>query len=290
MTGDGGDTGMTASLKITPSGAALGARVEGADLTRPLDADTVAAIREAWLEHLVLAFPGQKMSHDDLERFTGYFGPFGDDPFIAPLPDRPHIIEVKREAHEKASVFAAAWHSDWSFQDTPPAATILHSKTIPPVGGDTLFCNGYAAYDALSDSTKARIEGLQAVHSAGFAYAPDGVYGEGDGADRSMTIRPDESARAARLHPVVRIHPETGRKTLFVNPGYVRTIDGLSEEDAFLLLIELYQAAHDERFVYRHKWEPDMLVMWDNRCTQHMATGGYDGHARLLHRTTVAGP
>jgi taurine dioxygenase len=279
-----------ADIHVTPSGAALGASVTGVDLTQPLAPGTVAAIRAAWLEHLVLAFPGQKMSHDDLERFTLYFGPFGDDPFIAPLPDRPRIIEVKREAHEKASVFAAAWHSDWSFQDTPPAATILHSKIIPPVGGDTLFCNGYAAYEALSDATKARIEGLQAVHSAALAYAPDGVYGAMDGPDRSMTIRPDERARAARLHPVVKIHPETGRKTLFVNPGYVRTIEGLSDEEAFFLLIELYQAAHDDSVVYRHVWGPDMLLMWDNRCTQHMATGGYDGHARLLHRTTVAGP
>ncbi|MCC5996062.1 MAG: TauD/TfdA family dioxygenase [Oceanicaulis sp.] len=277
-------------ITVTPSGASLGARVTGVDLTRPLAPETVRAIREAWLEHLVLAFPDQPMDHDDLERFTLYFVPFGEDPFIAPLPDRPRIIEVKREAHEKASVFAAAWHSDWSFQKTPPAATILHSKVIPPVGGDTLFCNGYAAYDALPEATKARIEGLQAVHSAGLAYAPDGVYGAMDAPDRSMTIRPDERARETRLHPVVRVHPETGRKALFVNPGYVRTIDGLSDEEAFLLLIELYQAAHDESVVYRHVWEPDMLLMWDNRCTQHMATGGYDGHARLLHRTTIAGP
>lgn len=277
-------------LTVTPTGAALGAEVTGVDLSKPLDAATVAAIRAAWLEHLVLAFPDQPMSHADLERFTRYFGPFGDDPFIAPLPDHPHIIEVRREADEKASVFAAAWHSDWSFQSTPPAATILHGKVIPPAGGDTLFCNGYAAYDALPDATKARIEGLNAIHSAALAYAPDGVYGETDGADRSMTIRPDQTAYNTTRHPIVRRHAETGRKTLFVNPGYVKTIDGLSDEEAFLLLVELYQTAHDDRFVYRHKWRPDMLLMWDNRCTQHMATGGYDGHARLLHRTTVAGP
>ena len=277
-------------LRVTASGAALGASVTGPDLSRPLDAATIEAIRTAWLEHLVLAFPGQPMSHDDLERFTRYFGAFGEDPFIAPLPDRPHIIEVKREAGETASVFAAAWHSDWSFQEVPPAATLLHAKTIPPVGGDTLFCNMYRAYDALSDATKARIEGLNAVHSAGLAYAPDGVYGDADGSDRSMTIRPDPRAHAVQSHPVVKTHPETGRKALFVNPGYVRTLEGLSDEEAFLLLVELYEACHAEANVYRHVWEPDMLLMWDNRCTQHMATGGYDGHARLLHRTTVAGP
>jgi taurine dioxygenase len=279
-----------ADITVTPSGSALGARVTGVDLSAPLDAATVAAIRAAWLEHLVLAFPGQPMDHDALERFTGYFGAFGDDPFIAPLPGRPHIIEVKRAANEKASVFAAAWHSDWSFQDTPPAATILHSKVIPPVGGDTLFCNMYRAYEALSDETKARIETLKAVHSAGLAYAPDGVYGETDGPDRSMTIRADKRAHARKTHKIVTTHRETGRKALFVNPGYVRTIEGVSDEEAFLLLIELYEACHAETNIYRHNWEPDMVLMWDNRCTQHMATGGYDGHARLLHRTTVAGP
>lgn len=279
-----------AQIKVRPTGKALGAEVTGVKLSDPLSADTIAEIRSAWLDHLVLSFPDQPMTHDDLERFTRYFGDFGEDPFIAPLPDRPHIIEVKRGADEKASVFAAAWHSDWSFQDTPPAATILHSKIIPPVGGDTLFCNQYAAYEALKDETKARIEGLSAVHSAGHAYAPDGVYGENDGPDRTMTIRPDQRAHATKLHPIVRRHPETGRKALFVNPGYVRTIHGVSDEEAFTLLVEMYEACHAGSNVYAHKWRPDMLVMWDNRCTQHMATGGYDGHDRLLHRTTVAGP
>ena len=277
-------------ITVTPSGAALGATVTGVDFSKALEPGTIAAIRAAWLEHLVLAFPDQPMSHDDLERFTRYFGPFGEDPFIAPLPSRPHIIEVKREADEKASVFAAVWHSDWSFQETPPAGTVLHSKIIPPVGGDTLFCNNYAAYDALSEETKARIENLQAIHSASLGYAPDGAYGDNDGEDRSMTIIADDSANRTRLHPVVRTHPETGRKCLFVNPAYVRSLDGVSDEDAFLILVELYGACHDEDNVYAHRWAPDMLVMWDNRCTQHMATGGYEGHARLLHRTTIAGP
>ncbi|MEO1040414.1 MAG: TauD/TfdA family dioxygenase [Pseudomonadota bacterium] len=277
-------------ITVTPSGAALGASVTGVDLSAPLSAETVAAIRTAWLEHLVLAFPGQPMSHEDLERFTQYFGPFGHDPFIAALPDHSHIIEVRRKADEKASVFAAAWHSDWSFQPVPPAGTVLHAKTIPPTGGDTLFCNGYLAFDRLNAETRERVRSLKAVHSAALAYAPDGVYGKDDGADRSMTIIASEAARDTHAHPIVRTHPETGRETLFVNPGYVRGVEGLSDLDAFVLLVELYETAHAEPLVYRHQWEPDMLVMWDNRCTQHMATGGYDGHARLLHRTTIAGP
>lgn len=277
-------------ITVTPSGAALGARITGVDLSKPLEQDTVRAIRRAWLDHLVLAFPNQPMSHDDLERFSQYFGPFGEDPFIAPLPERPHIIEVRREADEKASVFAAVWHSDWSFQETPPAATILHGKVIPPVGGDTLFCNQYRAYEALKPETKARLEGLEAIHSANLGYAPDGAYGDNDGPDRSMTIIAHESANGTQTHPIVKRHRETGRTALFINPAYVRTIDGLGDEEAFFLLVELYEACHAPDNVYAQAWEPDMLVMWDNRCTQHMATGGYEGHARLLHRTTVAGP
>jgi len=151
---------------------------------------------------------------------------------------------VKRAANEKASVFAAAWHSDWSFQDTPPAGTILHSKITPPTGGDTLFCNGYAAYEALSDEMKARIEGLEAIHSAALAYAPDGVYGANDGKDRSMTIKASDDARHTKTHPIVRVHPETGRKALFINPGYVKTVKGLTDEEAFFLLVELYGVTH----------------------------------------------
>lgn len=277
-------------ITVTPSGAALGARITGVDLSKPLNEATIAAIRTAWLDHLVLAFPDQPMSHRDLERFSTYFGEFGEDPFIAPLHDRPHIIEVRREADEKSSVFAAAWHSDWSFQETPPAATILHGKLIPPVGGDTLFCNQYRAYETLKSETQARLRGLKAIHSASLGYAPDGAYGDNDGSDRSMTIIASETAYKTQAHPIVKPHPETGRPALFVNPAYVRTIEGLSDEDAFFLLVELYEACHAPDNVYAQSWEPDMLVMWDNRCTQHMATGGYDGHARLLHRTTVAGP
>ncbi len=136
-------------LQIEPSGQACGATVTGVDLTKDLDPATIGAIRAAWLEHLVLSFPDQPMSDDDLERFTLYFGPFGHDPYIAPIEGRDHIIAVKRKADETAPIFAETWHSDWSFQETPPAGTCLFGITIPPVGGDTLFANqqkGLARY------------------------------------------------------------------------------------------------------------------------------------------------
>jgi len=275
-------------MDIQPSGQSCGATVRGVDLTAPLSGEDIAAIRAAWLAHQVLAFPDQPLDDDGLERFSQTLGPFGEDPFIAPIPGRKHIIAVKREADETSPIFAETWHSDWSFLASPPSATLLHGRIIPPVGGDTLFANQYAAYEALDADTKAEIEGMHGVHSAARGYAPDGSYGDKD-VGRSMDIRPSEAARATRTHPVVRVHPETGRKALFVNPGYTQAIAGMSEEAGWALLLRLFKHQAQPAFVYRHHWAQNMLLMWDNRCLTHMATGGYQGHARLLHRTTVAG-
>ncbi|MGI9361117.1 MAG: TauD/TfdA dioxygenase family protein [Parasphingorhabdus sp.] len=272
---------------VTPSGQSCGAAVTGIDLSRPLGDEQVAEIRAAWLEHHVLSFPGQHLSDDDLERFTLYFGDFGQDPFFAPIEGREHIAAIRRDADETSPLFAENWHSDWSFQEHPPAGTCLLGITIPPVGGDTLFANQHAALDAMPPEMRARYEGLTAIHSAMLAYAPDGAYGEKD-AGRSMAIRPDETARETQLHSLVREHPETGRPGLFSCMGYIIGFDGMAQEDALPLLQELYVWQSRDEFVYRHKWEPDMLIMWDNRSVLHCATGGYEGHDRLLHRTTIA--
>jgi taurine dioxygenase len=272
---------------ITPSGQACGARVTGVDLTRPLAPETIADIRAAWLDHHVLAFPDQRMSDDDLERFTGYFGGFGDDPFIKPIPGRKHIIAVKRRADETAPLFAENWHSDWSFQARPPAGTCLFGLTIPPVGGNTHFANQHAALDAMPDALRARIEGKMAIHSARGGYAPSGMYGTRD-AGRSMDIRSGEEALATQTHPIIRKHPETGREGLFGCAGYIIGIEDMDDAEALPLLYELVQWQGSEPFRYSHQWEANTLVMWDNRSVLHRATGGYDGHDRLLHRTTIA--
>lgn len=274
------------SLEITPSGEACGASIRGVDLSRPLDADTVGAIRAAWLEHHVLAFPDQSLSDDDLERFTLYFGPFGEDPYIAPIPGRDHIIAVKREADETGPIFAETWHSDWSFQAHPPAGTCLYAITIPPVGGDTLFANQHKALDDMPADLRNRLEGKLAVHSARGGYAREGLYGDGD-EGRSMDIRPSDDAQATQLHPIIRRHPETGREGLFSTAGYIIAIDGLPEEESAELLGEMYRWQTRPEFQYRHKWDEGTLLTWDNRSVLHMATGGYQGHARLLHRTTI---
>lgn len=279
-----GDTGII----VEPSGQVCGARVTGVDLSSPLDAAAVADIRTAWLEHHVLAFPEQSMSDDDLERFTQYFGPFGDDPFIAPIEGREHVIAIRRSADETASLFAENWHTDWSFQARPPAGTCLYGITIPPVGGDTLYADQHAALDAMPADLRSRLEGRMAIHSARGGYAPSGMYGEADQhTDRSMDIRPSDTAMATQLHPIVREHPETGRLGLFGCIGYIIGIEGVSEDESRELLFEMYQWQTRDEFVYHHRWEPGMLVMWDNRSVLHRATGGYDGHDRLLHRTTI---
>jgi len=279
------------ALDITPSGQACGAHVTGVDLTEPLSPETVAAIRAAWLEHHVLAFPDQAMSDDDLERFTGYFGGFGEDPFIRPIRGRANIIAVKRRADETAPLFAENWHSDWSFQSHPPAGTCLFGITIPPIGGNTEFANQHAALAAMPGDLRARIEGKMAIHSARGGYAPSGMYGARDpkgAGGRSMDIRSSDEAMATQLHPFIRSHPETGSEGLFGCAGYIIGIEGMEAAEALPLLTKLLEWQGSEAFRYSHRWEPNMLVMWDNRSVLHRATGGYDGHDRLLHRTTIA--
>lgn len=276
-------------LDVVPTGQACGAIVRGVDLTGAMDGSTVAALRAAWLEHHVLVFPEQPIDDDDLERFTLAFGGFGDDPYIAPIPGREHVIAVRRAADETSPLFAENWHSDWSFQAKPPAGTCLRSVVVPPTGGNTLFANQHAAFEAMSTEMRSRFEGLTAIHSARGGYAPSGFYGDRDTeADRSMDIRPSESAMATQLHPLVRAHPETGRLGFFSCLGYIIGLEGVPDDRARELLTELFEWQGRDEFVYRHVWEPDMLVMWDNRSVLHKATGGYEGFERVLHRTTIA--
>ena len=231
----------------------------------------------------------QSMSDDDLERFTLCFGDFGDDPFIAPITGRNNIVAVKRTADEKVPIFADNWHTDWSFQKNPPAGTCLFGIEIPPVGGDTLFANQHKALDEIPADLRSKLDGKLAIHSAALPYSPSGGYGDKDREmGRSMDIRASDEALAKQLHPIIRNHPETGREGIFGTFGYIIGIDGMENQEAMKLLLELAGWQGQEQFQYQHKWKKDMLVMWDNRSVLHKATGGYQGHDRLLHRTTIA--
>jgi taurine dioxygenase len=274
------------TLRIEPSGHSCGALIHGVDLTQPLSSADANSIRDIWLKYQVIGIGDQNLDIAGMERFAALLGPDGEDPFIAPIAGHPRVVEVRREAHETTPVFAEAWHSDWSFLNVPPAGTLLYGKVIPPMGGDTLFANQYAAYEALSDAMKARIDPLKAIHSARRSYAPTGVYGERD-RGRSMAIRYSERAMATQSHPLVRRHPETGRPALFINLGYTIGIEGMSESDSNALLTELFAHQVNPEFVYRHRWSAGLLTLWDNRCVLHTATGGYQGHQRLLWRITI---
>lgn len=277
---------MTINVRPNPGG--FGAAITGVDLGQPLSDREVAHIRAAWLDHQVVFFPDQPMSHEDLERFTRYLGDWGHDPYVAPVEGHPHVLEIRRNPDEPVAPFGGAWHSDWSFQECPPSATILHGKVIPPVGGDTWYADGYAAYEALPAAERAELEDMTALHSARRPYSHEG-YKAGRGDERSMRILPSDDAYHVQEHPLVRTHPETGRKVLWINAVYTIGIKDMPEAEATALLKRLCGHATEPRFVYKHKWASDMLTMWDNRSVQHCAQGGYDGHLRVMHRTTVAG-
>lgn len=195
---------------------------------------------------------------------------------------------MQRAATETSPIFAEVWHTDWSFQQTPPAGTCLYGITIPPNGGDTLFADQHQACESMPNELRRQLLGKQAIHSATLGYSPQGAYGDGDAADRSMDIRPSKAANDTQLHPILRPHPETGEPTVYGTAGYIIGIEGMPQEESITLLFKLQEWQSQQQFVYRHKWQKNMLVMWDNRSVLHKATGGYEGHARLLHRTTIA--
>jgi taurine dioxygenase len=273
-------------ISVEPSGGVCGATIHGIDLSTDLSAETVGEIRSIWLEHLVVAFADQQLSLEQFEQVALHFGDFGQDPYFKGLEGHPHVAEVKREADEQTPLFAEGWHSDWSFLSTPPSGTLLYGRIIPPIGGDTLYANQYAAYDALDATMKTKLDGLQGIHSARRGYSKAGQYGEKD-VGRSMAIVYSDDALATQNHPLVQLHPETGRPALFLSPGYTIGIEGLAEEESQELLLFLYAHQAKEQFIYRHRWQENMLTMWDNRAVIHAATGGYQGHRRLLQRITI---
>ena len=254
-----------------------------ADLTR----ENISFLRSKWVEYGLIVFPKLPLSHDEFKDFALSFGDFGDDPFISSLPDYPNIAEIKRSANEKATPFGGTWHSDWSFMKKPPSATLLHSKIIPPVGGNTLFANTERSFAALPEEMKNKLRNLKVIHSAKIPYADDGFYAL-EKEERSMKILPSKEAKATFSHPMVKIHPETNKECLFINPVYTINVEGFSEDESQQLLWELYEHMIKDQFVYEHVWNDDMLIMWDNRTVMHQATGGYDGYDRLLHRITLA--
>ncbi len=275
-------------MRVSENLSKNGIGVEVTDFSlSDLTEENISFLRSKWVEYGLIVFPELPLSHDEFKDFALSFGDFGDDPFISSLPDYPNIAEIKRSANEKATPFGGTWHSDWSFMKKPPSATLLHSKIIPPVGGNTLFANTERSFAALPEEMKNKLRNLKVIHSAKIPYADDGFYAL-EKEERSMKILPSKEAKATYSHPMVKIHPETNKECLFINPVYTINVEGFSEDESQQLLWELYEHMIKDQFVYEHVWNDDMLIMWDNRTVMHQATGGYDGYDRLLHRITLA--
>lgn len=277
------------SIDLKSTSGCCGAVVSGIDLSQPLSEDLIGALRQHWVDNKVLIFPKQTLTPDQLVQFSLQFGEIGEDPFFGHIDEHEQVAAIQRRADETTPIFAEIFHTDWSFLKVPPAGTALYGITIPPHGGNTLFADQVAAYEALPDSLRTRIEDLIAIHSAELGYAPDGAYGDNDqSSGRSMKIVTSERARETCEHPLVRTHRETGKKALFSSAAYIKGFVGMDKSESDALLLELYGHQTKPDFLYSHPWERGMVVMWDNRSLLHAATGGYDGYDRLLHRTTIS--
>ena len=274
---------MSASFKVEPIAGALGAEIHGVDLARDLSEQTVAAIRRAWLEHLVLFFRDQDLPPARFLAFARRFGEPIEYPFVKGLDEAPEIIPVLKLESERVN-FGGIWHSDTAYLAVPPMASMLVAREVPPAGGDTEFANMYLAYETLSDGMKRLLQGLVAVNSSAAADV-----------SRTREDRLKDSARAdarkeySAVHPVVRVHPETGRRALYVNVAHTVRFEGMTEEESAPILRYLYRHQVRPELTCRFRWRPGSLAFWDNRCAQHNAINDYQGHRRLLHRITLAG-
>lgn len=281
--------GDFAHIEVRPIAGALGADVGGVDLCRPLDDSTFAEILEAFHRYQVIFFHGQSLTPEQHLALSRRFGPLSRSPYIKHMDEYPDIIAVLKEADErKISTFGNAWHSDFSFLEEPPMGSLLYARDVPDHGGDTLFADMYAAYEALSPGLRRMLDGLKAIHT-GKPYGVGGVPADLR-VSRSIGIeRNNREADREVAHPVVRVHPATGRKALFVNAIYTTRFQDMTAAESRPLLDFLFAHATQPEFTCRLRWRPGDLAVWDNRCTLHYAVNDYDGQRRLMHRTTIKG-
>jgi len=268
-------------IGVRPIAGALGAEIEGVDISRPLPNDVVAEIRRAFLDFLVIFVRGQKLTPHEQLAFAQRFGEPMEYPQLRGLPECPLITPVVKLEHERVN-FGGVWHSDTSYLERPPMASMLYALETPPYGGDTLFANQYLAYETLSEGYRKMLDGLVGVNSSLKADASR---------TREDRLRAAGAERKALVagHPVVRTHPETGRKALYANIGHTTHFKGLTEEESRPLLDHLFQHQVRPEFTCRFRWERGSLAFWDNRCTQHNPVNDYHGFRRVVHRVTLAG-
>ncbi len=275
-------------IVVTPLSSALGAEITGVDLSQPLDNRTAEAVHHAFLDHQVIFFHDQDITPDQHKDFARRFGPLNVHPYVKALDGHPEILEVLKDTGDSRN-FGGLWHIDLTFMEEPPLGSMIYALEVPEAGGDTLWASMYLAYERLSDGMKNLLDGLVGVHSAGPVYGPREIT-----ADRAIgtTIKLDqtEDALSDVEHPVVRIHPETGRKCLFLGGGsYLRRFKDMTEDESAPLIGYLNDFAVRPELTCRYRWQPGSFAFWDNRCTQHYALNDYHGERRLMHRVTIDG-
>lgn len=288
----------TKRIEVRPLAAAMGAEISGVSIPEITD-EAFAEVRQALFRHKMIYFRGQKLSHGEHEAFSKRFGNFAEDAYTSGIPGHPDVHPLIKEADDQSKmVFGEGWHTDSPFLPQPPAITILRSIEIPPFGGDTIWANTALAYATLSDAYRAMIAPLRvhfsirdvlrsAQEAVELRDSPIGKLA----ATREAGALSEDLQRKVRgsVHPMVRTHPETGEKALYVDGAYAVGIDGMTEEEAAPILGFLARYIVNHEFTCRLRWEPDMLVAWDNRLCVHQAFNDYQGYRRELYRTTVVG-
>ena len=274
---------MSQSLTIRRVAGALGAEITGVDLSQDLSDETIAAIRRAFVQHQVIFFRDQELTPAQQTALGARFGPLNVHPYVAGMPGQPEVMEIIKEPADKVN-FGGGWHSDMSFLERPAIGSILYALEVPEFGGDTLFASQAAAYDALSDGLKATLERLSAVHSASKEYSASGHSAR---KRTSMSVAEADGYVGEYVHPMVLVHPETGRKALYVNPAFTLRIDGWKPRESKALLDYLFEHCGYEGFTCRFAWAKGSVAFWDNRSVWHFALNDYPGQRRHMRRVTV---
>jgi taurine dioxygenase len=272
-----------APFELQPLSPAIGARVDGIDLSQPLDNDTAEALKEALYDRLVLFFSDQRLTPEEQRDFAGHFGPLHIHPIYPHVAEVPQIIVLDTDGKNLPD--NDNWHTDVTFIETPPLGAALYARKLPPSGGDTLWLSTIAAYEALSERLRKFLTGLTATHDLEKSFPRDRFAGPEE-RERWETAR---AKNPPVIHPVVRTHPATGRKALFVNSGFSTRINELTKAESDALLAYLFEHVQKPEFAVRHRWRENDLALWDNRVTQHYATVDYLPHRRIMHRATIIG-
>lgn len=277
---------MGERIQVTPVVGALGAEVSGVDLSQGLPDAALATLRAAWLEHLVLFFRDQQITPAQQVAFARHFGELDTYPFIKPLPGHPEVIPIIKEPNNRYN-FGGGWHSDGSYEREPPKATMLYAIEVPEGGGgDTMFANMVAAYEALSPGMKRLLDGMRAVFTPNKVHGAGGFYHAADHAmEKQQALDPEQRVE----HPIVRTHPESGKKALYCSLPHIERIQGMRAEESAPLLGFLASHAVKADFTTRFRWRRGALACWDNRVVQHYALNDYHGHRREMHRITIKG-